>query len=446
MSAFFDPQDKKNKPILDYFENKSWLVVENSASTRTSIKKSIVQLGSKMSNMTDADNLVDAQKCIETKKPHYIIGNKNINGGSIITLYECHLKTMPNRLSSGFFIITEENALNEVALALEYEMDGIITLPFTGASIIDSLLDGSKHKVAPSAYLKKCDEARSAYYKGNEELAEQLLQASLPLHKHPYEAFFLLGQIYSNQNALEKAVKAYEDSIFHNSEYFRPLNKLSSLYYQMKEYKKAYDMSFLLAQKFPTPPDKIPDLIRLSIINQRYEDINNYLKIFKEFREPDKSTQISLSAGLAVLGKYFFQHNDHVKGEEALRGAFEFSNGKYEILSNLLSTSEEFNKLPLLNELFESVDLDQWNETVSGLSFYTFHKTSEDDGQVLAQGEQLLKKKVKEFHIYIGLIERGIKIKRKIGNIESLVLEGIKEFPEHKDKFDGLFLLAQNNQ
>lgn len=107
-----------------------------------------------MSNMTDADNLVDAQKCIETKNLIISLEIKILMGEVSSLFYECHLKTMPNRLSSGFFIITEENALNEVALALEYEMDGIITLPFTGATIIDSLLDGSKHKVAPSAYLK----------------------------------------------------------------------------------------------------------------------------------------------------------------------------------------------------------------------------------------------------------------------------------------------------
>lgn len=65
-----------------------------------------------------------------------------------------------------------------------------------------------------------------------------------------------------------------------------------------KEYKKAYDMSFLLAQKFPTPPNKIPDLIRLSIINQRYEDINNYLKIFN-FVSQIRALKFLLSAGLA---------------------------------------------------------------------------------------------------------------------------------------------------
>ena len=75
----FDPKDKNNKPLLDYFENKSWLVIEISSSTRNSLKKTITQLGSKMSNMHDADNFLDAQNLINSKKPNFILGNKNIN-------------------------------------------------------------------------------------------------------------------------------------------------------------------------------------------------------------------------------------------------------------------------------------------------------------------------------------------------------------------------------
>ncbi|MGZ3788816.1 MAG: tetratricopeptide repeat protein [Bacteriovorax sp.] len=443
MSDFFDPADKKNKPVLDFFEDKSWLVIDMSARVRTSIKKSIAQLGSKMSNMHDADNFNDAQDFIRTNKPNFVIGTKTINGGSTIDLFSLHMKVLPNRLQNGFFILAEENSVDEVALALEYEMDGIISLPFTGFTIIDGLVNGVKHKISPSPYLLKVEEGRGSYLSGNLERATETFESSLTMDKHPYESYCFLGQIYSDYNLLEKAIHCYEDSIQHNSEYYKSLNRLSSLYYQTKEFKKAYELNFHMAQKFPTAPAKIPELIRLSIINKKYEDIGSYLKIFNTISEPDVQTQIYLAAGLAVLGKYFISHDDPEKGVEALKTAFKYSNGKYEILKSIMYSFAEAKKSDVLFKLFEHVDLALWPENVHGLYFYNVHLTSKDDAHVIALGEQLLKKKIKDIHIYRGVIERGIKMKRKIGIIEGQVLEAIKEFPESKEEFEELYARAE---
>lgn len=443
MSLAFDPGDKKSKAVLDYFENKKWLILDVSASTRTSLKKSIAQVGSKMSNMIDADNFLDAQKIIEKEKPHYIIGSKQINGGSTVQLFDSHLKAVPNRLNAGFFIIADQSSIDEVALALEYEMDGIIALPFTGASVIESVVLSVTHKVAPSTYLNKIEEGRFSLLNGNLERAMESFQTAVTLNKHPYEGFYFLGQIYDERELKEKAIASFEESITHNAEYFKSLNKLRTLYSHQKEFKKAYDINLVMAKKFPTPPEKIPELIRLSIINQKYEDINNYLSLYRTIQSQDKLAQTYLSAGLAVLGKYFINLNDLDKGIDALRGSFKFSNGKYEILKSISQTFEDCHKLDILFSMFEEIDMEQWPENAQGIYFHAFHLTSNDDLKVIMIGEQLLKKKIKDVLIYKGLIERSIKLKRKSGALESLILEATKDFPEYQTEFEGLLLKAQ---
>jgi tetratricopeptide (TPR) repeat protein len=445
MSELFDPNDKKNKPILDYFENKSWLVVEVSSSTRNSLKKTIAQLGSKMANMYDADNFVDAQNLLNSKKPHFILGNKTINGGSTVSLFNSHLKAVPNRMNGGFFIITDENSLAEVALSLEYDMDGIISTPFTGFTIIDTLISGVKHKLVPTPYLKKIEEGRDRYINGHLDTARESFQTALSLHKHPYEGHYFLGKIYSDNNLQDEAIHCYEESIYHNSEFFKSLKNLSSLYYQKKEYTKAYDTNLLMANKYPTSPDKIPELIRLSIINQKYEDIINYLKIFHTIDSPSPEMQIYLSAGLAILGKYFLNCNDAEKGVEALKGAFKFCNGKYEILKSITKSFQQYNRLNILFDLFEQTDISEWSFEAQALYFHTLHCVSNDDQRVVMTGERLLKTKVREILLYRGLIERGIKMKRKINYIENLVLEGTRILPEYKDELEGLLKRAGQN-
>lgn len=442
MSNYFDSTAKENKPIIDYFEHKTWLILDTSGSSRSSIKKSITNLGSKIANMHDADNVIDAQKLIETKKPHFIVANKNINGGSTLSLHELHLKTNPNRINCGFYIITEENSLSEVAVALEHDMDGIISIPFTGAAIINCILNGQKHKVAPTPYVKKVNEALEKFLRGDFDSALKLFEAAFPLHKHPYEAHFYIGQIHVEKGELELAEAAFEQGVANNPKYFKCLIRVIELYYNHKKFKKAYDTCLLMAQNYPVSPNRLPQLIRLSIINQKYEDMNNYLTIFNSLHGGPSEIQIYLSAGLVILGKYFINSNENDKALEALKSSFKFSTGKYEVLKNITDSFIVLQKTEVLLDMFVKTDMSVWPETAEGFYFYMIHLTSDNDQEVLMHGESLLKKRVKNILIYRGLIERSIKMKRKIGLIESLVIEATNNFPDNREEFEDLFAQA----
>jgi tetratricopeptide (TPR) repeat protein len=437
---------KKNRMLQEYFKTKSWLIVESSATTRNSLKKTLSHLGSKINHMLDASNMAEALGLIETKKPHFVIANNRLTGGDVTSLFHLHSKIVSNRLNGGFFVMAQESAIADIALSFEYDMDGIIALPFSGFTVVDSILKSVQHKLSPTPYLIKIEEGRSALLRGNPERASVMFETAITLHKHPYEAFFFMGQIYKSINLIEKAIRAYEESVLHNNSYFRSLNSLSKIYYEIKDYKNAYDMNFLMAQKFPTPPAKIPELIHLSIINKKYDDVSGYLKLFQERRAADSQTEINLSAGLAVLGKHLLSQRETNKAVEALRSAFKYSNGKYEILESLMRSFQECGKMSVLLRSFEETNLSLWPENVQGLYFYTFHKVSDDDLSVLSLGEKLLRKKVKDVYLYRGFIERGIKMNRKLGNTENIVLQAIKNFPDERALFENLLEVARKKQ
>jgi len=321
-------------------------------------------------------------------------------------------------------------------------MDGIVSLPFTGHTILETLITGVKHKLNPSPYVKKIEEGRGSYLKGNLELANTAFQAALKLHKHPYEGHYFLGRINYDNNLEEEAIKCYEEAVSHNSAFYKGLKALCSIYYQKKDFAKAYDTNLLMANSFPTSPARIPELIRLSIINQKYEDVSNYLQVSKSIETPSSEIQIYLSAGLAILGKYFSTTNDLEKGTEALITAFDFSNGKYEILKSITESFQKFNKLNVLLEKFEQIDISNWSNESQGLYFHTLHLTSEDDNQVINLGEKLMRNKVRTIHVYKGLIERGIKIKRKSNFFEYVVLEGLANVPDSKEELERMLASA----
>lgn len=438
MSEFFDPKDKKNKAILDYFENKTWLIVHSSSLVRNSIRKAISQLGTKSANFSDAANIEDAHKAIDQKKPNYIVANKTIQDVSTIPLFDVHMKIMPNRLNGGFFIITEEASQSEIGWALEYEMDGIIALPLNGTNMFQTFIKAAQKKIPYTTYMQKVEEGREKYLLADQEAAMDCFQMALGMDKIPFEAHAFIGQIYCEQKKYPEAIAAYEQSVAHNNKYFKSLKKLSELYYQEKDYKKAYSTNLLMAQTYPTSAERIPELIRLSIINKKYEDIANYYKLFQTITSPSPQMQNYLAAGLAVLGKYFASTNDTSKGVEALKSAFKFSNGKYEILKSITQSFQDLKKSEILLDLFDKTDLETWPKEAQALYFQTLHFTSDDDAKVIQLGEKLLKAHVVDAIIYRGLIERSIKMKREVRYIENMVLEANRTFPECIDEFEAL--------
>lgn len=436
MVDYFDPKDKKNKPTVDFFENKSWLLVDTCTSTRMAIRKTISQLGSKSANVFDADNVNDAKNLIITKKPHFVIANKIVKGVNSLILYDHHMQTSPNRINNGYFVITEENSLSEVAWVLEYEMDGIISLPLNGGTMLNTLLNGVERKIKPTDYTKKIEEGRICYTNHEPDKALDLFKVALTLDKTPYEGCAMIGQIYTDKDLIPEAIKSYEEAIGHNKQYFKALKRLSALYYHEKEYKKSYETNLLITKNYPISPESIPDLIRLSIINQKYEDITNYFKIFQTVQSPNLELQRYLAAGMAILGKYFVQNNDTENAIDALKAAYKFSNGKYEVIKSITQSFQELKRADILLELLDKEDLTVWPREIQALYFQTLHLTSKDDQRVITLGESLIKNNIIDIIIYRGIIERSIKMKRKLRTIEHIVLEASKNFPDNANEFE----------
>lgn len=440
MSVAFDPRDIKSKPILDYFATKKCLIIDPVSVTRGSIKKTLGFLGADSINMYDVDNYDKGKMLLESKNPDFIIANYNIEGGSVYNLYQEHLKICPNRLSAAFIVIAEPQAVAEVGIVFEYEMDGVITLPMTGASVIETLVKIARSKVEATPYLKSIAEARAHIIKNELNEALDSIEMATTLSKNSYEASFYSGEVHGLRKDFEIATAFYDEAIRLNSGCFRSLSRLRSLYSAQKNFKKAYEINSLMVQKFPTPPNKIPELIRLSVINEQYEDIADYYDIFKKMSDTVLQSQIqsNVSAGLAVLGREYLKQQKKDLGLLALADSFKLSNGKYEILKMILDILEVHKNTKYLYDLFEKIDVDIWPSNAQAVYFYSYHLFSADDSQVYGYGEKLLRAKIKDVLIYKGVIERSISMKRPLGAIETLVLEGTNTFPEQRQMFEKL--------
>ena len=163
--------------------------------------------------------------------------------------------------------------------------------------------------------------------------------------------------------------------------------------------------------------------------------------MFQDIKSPGPEMQNYLSAALAILGKYFVSIKDTDRAVIALKDAFKFSNGKYEILKSLTLSFQELDKADVLFELYDRIDLNLWPKRIQGLYFYALHlscNNNVDDTRVIQEGEKLLKNNIQDPFIYKGLIERNIKVNRKQGVIDDLIAKACQNFPELTHYFENL--------
>lgn len=440
----FDKNDKKNKHIVDWFRPKSAMIYESANMNRTSIKKMLINFGLDKNKIYIPETYVDAKDFIVHQKPHIVITRDDHDGDKGLDLLNLHIDTFPNRTNSAFIIITDDNSPSVSSLVLDTEVDGILALPFTGDSLEKVMIRSLKKRYSPNPYLKLVEEAKGKLHLGEIEDALKILEDATDLNKTPVLSNCYIAKILISNSNEQKAENMLLDNLQQNAKHYLSLKELAKLYKNQSRFKDQYEMSSRILGDYALNPEKIPDLTKLSIQNEKYEDIWNYTKVFSVIKSPSDKIKQFISAGLAICGRFMVKSSRPDEGKKAILKSAKMSNGKFEILKNLaeslllIGDKEGANKL-LMENANENTD----EVSLEVFLFELFARESLTP-KTLEKGRKLLNSGVKAPEIYQILIEKLISGGAKLTMIEDLVLDAKKDFPDLSEKFDNFLTKAKN--
>ncbi|OUR95327.1 hypothetical protein A9Q84_15940 [Halobacteriovorax marinus] len=441
----FDKNDKKNKHIVDWFRNKSAVIYEPASMNRTSIKKMLIVYGLNMDKIYVPETFVDAKDFIANEKPDIVFTRDDNKGEKGLDLLDLHIETIPNRLNTGFFLVSEDNSPSISAVVLDTEVDGILTLPFTGASLEKIIKLGLKKKYKPNPYNKMIEEAKGKMVQGDVEGALQILKSASDMNKTPVLSNCYIAKILISNNDEKEAEEMLLENLNQNTKHYLSLKELAKLYKHQSRFKDQYDMTSRILDEYAMNPEKIPDLTKLSIQNEKYEDIWNYAKVFSTIKTPSLKITQFISAGLAICGRFMVKTSRPDEGKKAILKSAKMAHGKFEILKSLaeslLLIGDKEGASKLLN--------DHANENTDeiALEVFQFEIFARESltPQTLERGRKLLNSEFKAPEIYQILIEKLISGNMKIGIIEEMVDSAKKDFPDLSDQFQQLLEKAQSN-
>ncbi len=431
--------------IKAYLKNKYFLVVEPTVAGKTAIEQMLKKTAVPRKNVKFAKNMEMAIDILKNNMPNYVISVDKAEDGNYKELLDLHLKQQPNRLDSGFILLSENDSVDAITRLAQSEIDTLVIMPYTVTSLQTEFLKSIIPKSAPSDY-KVYVEAAREHMRFDLDKALSFLSKAKKADPKPYEALYLEGMIFLQDKSLEKAKDCFDLSLRAHGDYYPALRELFNIYIATKDRNRAYQISKKLSEKYPVNPEMIPELAWVSVATAQYDDILDYHKAFKNVDDPDNDMKNYIAASLTIYGKKIIQ--DKFKDgmeidQEILDRAFGLMDEASSICADKpLVFASIINTLIIAkNEKLTSHILDKAktrfpkNKTIKVLEILA------DDAQLapsesLRNAQDALKDGLISPEIYEVILKRSVELGLNQATINDYLNEASNEFPNLKSQFE----------
>ncbi len=436
---FEDMKPKKVEAIKKFLADKKVLVVDEKKTTRTTLKKIFTEFGVKVQHIFIADNNSDAVEIINDLKIDIVFADYQVGNEEGIDLLSTHMAIFPNRQRAIFTLISGPNSIASSSLILDTEADDYIAEPFTSKSISESFLKILERKITSSPFLNAYHKTKELIYLNEFETARKIIEPLKQGNNHLDEVYYLEGKIFLAEENTQEAIKLFEMALQENESHYLSLKTLAEEYSKLKKWKDAYTHTIKMLNHYPINPANLPELIRLSIANQQYEDLVKYAEFFSKLEVQSPCIKTNIAASLVICSRYFLKNKERDKGVKTLLEAVKHSSGKLAILEKIILLLIEFEEVKLAYDILNQFDsVHGENPSYRNLEIQIDY-CNRDIQSVLKKGIPLAESGVANIDVYEVVILSSIKAQRKANSIMHLIDKAIAKFPESSKHFQSMY-------
>lgn len=423
----------EEKDVKVYLSSKSALIADTNAVSRSSIMKFLHSMGIATDKIISVDNYHDAAEGLVKYKPDIIFAEYIIQKNSGLELVPMHFNEKPNRLEASIFIISSSNSMAIAAQIAELDVDGLITKPYTGNGLKVCFLNGISHKVKPSEYFKNLEKVRSLVSEKKTDDALALIKETKSLTEEPSSACYVEGTVFKEIEQMLEAKNSFQEGLAFNPEHYKCINTLFKIYLEEKNYDKAYELGSTLYKKFPISPTRIPEMTRLMIASNNFNDIMEIATIFSKEESIDPLMITYIAAALAIAAKHFAILNNKDETLKIVKQGSVLASGNVKILRNMANSLIRVNAGSDAEKLLKLVsETDQTSENYQLMDF-EINNALLPPAEIMKRGRDLIQKGVVDQTLFEITIKRCIDGKLKPEMIDDLYHKALSHFPHLKN-------------
>lgn len=427
---------KEVEAIKNFLKHKKVLIASDNTTDRTTWKKIFIELGASTSNLLNATSIAEAIEIINDNDVHIVFSAYSFDRDTAIEIIDTHTLKFPDRSNHIYIMASDKNSLAVAACAAEHDIDALLIKPYNINDLNQSVSQAINSKINLSKEMKFYYEIRKDIVDGNFDQA--LEKANHLKEKKPESAlpFVLHGLIEHTQGNLENAIKVWVDGLEKDSIHHTLLHKIFDTYIDLKQFKEAYPYSQTLCEKYPINPERIPNLIRVSLSTENYQNLIDFCKMILDVESNLRSIQRPVAAALAICAKNLAGDEDNYElVKEASLKAMELTEHTSQIyftcLENLIANGD----YRIAHEKLDEIPTDDMTKDLLFLELKVLNMTEKTKGEAFIKAQSLLKLDYKTSEFYKILLELSVHTGKKAAYIEELVFDAIKLYPNEEEEF-----------
>lgn len=313
------------------------LLVDSSATSRPVLRRILNELGVKHANVHVAESYESALTVFETQQPAIVFTEYNLGSRTALDLFNDYARFVPNRIGSVFIVISADNSPSTVTALAEADIDGVLVRPLNFKDIHEKFVEQAMLKSQPSAYVKMIEAGRRFMEGGKPEQALRAYLGAQGLDSKPAKACYLEGSVHRSNGNVGAAFEAFKRGLTHDSTHYRCLGGVFELLCEQKRHAEAYEAGLALLAHYPLHPKRIPEMIRLCIVNEKYDEVLRFTETAMELNLGDATLSRYVTAGLFICGKHLLKNRRRSEALQALKKAEILSRSKPKIISEIIA-------------------------------------------------------------------------------------------------------------
>lgn len=430
--------DAEVAAFAKFLETKKILIADPSASARSGMYKVFNELGAKMSQVTLVNSFQQAVEQIGAVKPHIVVAEYELGRRCGLDLLQSQREQRPQETKETLFIVVTSNtSQTAVARAAEEDIDAYVLKPFTVEIVRKTIMKAALLKIKPPEYVTAIEEGKKFLAEGNLDAAETMFVKATSLDRAPSLACYYVGQVKYLRQIMNQAKGSYSKGLEFNKIHYKCLVGLYELLSSQKNHAEAYEVVKKVSQYFPANPKRLTEVLRLAIINGKYEDVEKYYSIFCNIDERDETLIKYVCAALVVCGKYYLGTKLKSRALELFQKAAATGTGRVRILKEVVQALIDHGCVRESKDFLSKFPA----ETQAAQEYLTLRfqilNAEGNLNAIIEQGRDLLSKGLGDERSYEIMMKRSIEA--KLGNAaEALYYEATGKFPAMKNELDAL--------
>ena len=429
-------QEKVQK-FREYLKDQSIFIVDGASASRRRLAATMVGLGAQMAKITLHASYEEAEADMKVRKPKVVICDYMIGGRSGLDLLQTQRNAFPEGKDCLFMLVTGNTSQSAVARAAEEDIDSFILKPYTINSLTESIVSAAIGKLYPTEYRKTVEEGKALLFAGKIDESMALFEKAIGMNPKPALACFYYGQAEMLKQALADAQGSYLKGVSFNKIHYKCLVGLFELFMSQKAYREAYDVIRRVQKYFPANPKRLASVIRLAVLNEKFEDIETLYQIFKDMELREEEVTRHMVAGLIVSAQNRLRKNEKERAAESLKDASISCAGQTGFLRRIVEVLAENAISEPIQDVLNRFPPAKQKDTDYLASRYLQMNLTAAPGVSIQYGQSLIRDGHHSLSLYLTLTSRMAQSGMKDA-AESLYYDGLKRFPAEKARFEEL--------